>query len=490
MNDHDPTDIIGRALPDAPPPARFDLDRAVSDGYRARRRHRAVLGGAATAGVAAFAGAMALVIGLNPGGGGGPAAADGFDFDPAMAGYPYDEDWGAAQDEEETAEPRGEAREVKDAATEAFGQLLADAGIWNDAQRTATEDDCSMFAETPEVYEECLGKPLGLAYQANQTPANGGEVYLRSYWLADGNEEAESPAFTAEALLPGGWTAEPGPVGGQAFPQHLIDGEGAELTSEELDDGRTLTIADGECGYDLAVVYPNESGLRVSWDTGCEGERPVDLDALTDAVLSMPEFDFDTAGLAPVEAVVDPSDWPTDDDWDGKAQADAVATGEAVEEALTALYPEAGLIEESVGAMTLDQGDTTALHQYGMAVELPYEAFAGEGDADVNVTYTLPGGWSAWSPDDENLDAGQLPDCDGKVDAACEQVEVDGRTAVLESNPEAGIYEVTVFDEDGWAVNLFMTFEGEFDLTLDEFTELAAAMPAPVYDEDAVPAGD
>ncbi|WP_026929435.1 hypothetical protein [Glycomyces tenuis] len=491
MNDHDPMAIIGRAIPEDPPPANFDLDRIVSDGYRARRRHRAVLGGAATAGVAALAGALALAVGLNPGADGGVEAAEQFDFDPATAAYPYDEHWGAVQDPEDGSwayETGGEADEVAEAATTAFGPLLDEAGLWDDALNTSEAEDCEMFEESAtEVYNECLDQPFGLPYQRNQTPAADGQGYLRSYWLYAGDEEADAPAFTAEAMLPGGWTAEPGPVGANEFPQHLVDDEGAEFTTEEFEDGRTLMVADRGCVYDLAVVYPNESALRVSWDTGCEGEQyPVDLGELTDAALSMPEFAFDTGGLAPVDELPEPPDgWPADDGWAEGAQADAVATGEAVEEALTGLYPGADVIDESVGASAPEEADSTVLHQYSMTATLPFEAFAGEGDAHVNVTYTLPGGWTPWTPDLAEGEGGHLPDCDGKLGIDCAQVDVDGRTAVVEVDPESGVYEVTVFDEDGWAVNLFMTFEGEFDLTVEEFTELAAAMPAPVHDEEA-----
>ena len=76
----DPGAVFRNTMPETtPPPAQFDLDRIVRDGYRARRRQRAVIGGAGSAGVAAVAAVLALSIGIVPNrddGTNGPPAAD------------------------------------------------------------------------------------------------------------------------------------------------------------------------------------------------------------------------------------------------------------------------------------------------------------------------------------------------------------------------------------------------------------------------------
>jgi hypothetical protein len=492
MRDHDPTAIIAKAMPEDPPPARFDLDRIVRDGHRARRRHRAALGGTAAAGVAVLAGALALAAGLKAAPDDGVGAAGGFDFDPAAAAYPYAGEWDP--DDDTWFE---EASEFQEAAAAEFAPLLDEHGdIWSGSD-VALGRECTLVeTSTDDVYrhEDCSALQAGLSFGSFQSPVSDGEGFMRGYRVAAGAAGDASSVFTAEAVLPGGWTPEPGPLGVEEFPRHLVDDEDAEFTSEELDDGRTLMVAERECGSDVLVVYPNASGLRVSWETGCEGEYPVDLEKLADAALAMPEFDFDTTGLAPVEELPEPTaDWGEDEiwvegleqeevegeDWVVMAEADALATGEAVDQVLDERYPGAGVAEGSVTASASEEKAVT-LHRYVMTGTLPFEAFEGDGDADVEIVYTMPGEWQAWSPGAES-EGVPLLGCVGDL-GECESGEEEGgRFVVVESDSELGVYRVTVVDEEGWAVDLSMTFEGEFELDIEEFIELAMAMPAPVY---------
>lgn len=147
MNLHDdPGAMFRTVLPEGPPPpAELDLDQIVRDGYRARRRHRALLGGAATTGVMGVAALLVIgVVGLPIGEAEPvedqteqvPPAAEAIE-DLSMAGYPYDHAWEYPVDPVTNAivAPE-EAQAVGADATEAFGQLLADAGIWNDPVNT------------------------------------------------------------------------------------------------------------------------------------------------------------------------------------------------------------------------------------------------------------------------------------------------------------------------------------------------------------------
>ncbi len=160
-----------------------------------------------------------------------------------------------------------------------------------------------------------------LLFNARSDTGNGGQVYLKSYAAHEGDEEGDQPGLKLEAMLPGGWTAEPGPTGDVAFPQHLISDQASwtdqapEFATEDLGDGRTLMTADHGCAYEAAVVYPNGSALRTSWDLDCEGQgREMALGDLRDAMLAMPEIDFDTTGLTPVEDLIEfPDAWVLDE---------------------------------------------------------------------------------------------------------------------------------------------------------------------------------
>ncbi len=492
----DPGAVFRNAMPETtPPPAQFDLDRIVRDGYRARRRQRAVIGGAGSAGVAAVAAVLALSIGIVPNrddGTDGPPAAD-FDFDTAMAGYPPDA----------TAPVSGidhQMKELTEAAKDAFGDLAVDAGFLGaeglDYDFPSDEEAQEAMDELDLDYTGALADEFGLhpdtplLFNARSDTGNGGQVYLKSYAAHEGDEEGDQPGLKLEAMLPGGWTAEPGPTGDVAFPQHLISDQASwtdqapEFATEDLGDGRTLMTADHGCAYEAAVVYPNGSALRTSWDLDCEGQgREMALGDLRDAMLAMPEIDFDTTGLTPVEDLIEfPDAWVLDESWPAEAAADAQASIDAAYDTIAAAYPDA---EPRDGAA----------NQHILSGDLARRVYVGDGDmgftddtdypVTYDLTYYLPGGWLPGF--DYATPDLYLPPC-SKDDPAkvCEEAtEVNGRTVVLRriTVGESVSYMVYVFDPAGWAVEYDTMVEGDIDgYGREDVIALAASLPAPVYD--------
>lgn len=516
-------------LPDAPPPPReLDLDQIVRDGYRARRRHRAAIGGAASTGVAAVAAVLALTVVGLPGGEPDPAddptgAANSSPpeervvEDPAMAGYPYDYAWEYSEDPlTNAAVPSPEAEEISADATEAFGQLLADAGMWEDAVNTFDTGECEYLAEMGENTDDCEDVETGLNVNALQRPGNYGQTYLRSYTGGVAEELGDQlwDTFSLEVLQPGGWTAEPGPITDQLFPQHLIsDGpyytaEAPEFTTTDLDDGRTLISADHGCAYDVAVVYPNGTGLRVSWDSGCaSGDTvyPVDLPDLTDAALAMPEYAFDTSTLTTVDELMEiPMGWVGDAEWETSERAvdDAAATIQAANTALQQVYP--GATVEGGDARTLGisgRGLVTNRSYYGSGT-LPIETTVDEttGPVSFDLRYYLPGGWVPGI--NQFLDRG--PYIAGCVEGAtCTGPWEDPDGTSWTAQEESTTYEpgpgedweattehsltVTMFHPDGWAASIWVSWTDDAPIDADMLGEILRAMPAPVYDPEDVP---
>lgn len=510
MNDDNPGEVFRKAMPDSPPQSHFDLDRIVADGYRVRRRNRTVIGATTAAGVSVLAAVTALAFTLNAPADQGPQAADGFELDQDLVMSAYSEaGW------YQTEDAALEAQELTEAAKIHFGELLVDAGYLEEGDLDySPPSDAEIQAELERsggyvaALSELGYQDLPLLFSPREFSAgNEGEVYLHGHFAWAGDEEDDSsPDFKFNAMAPGGWTAEPGPEDLFAFPQPMIVDDGSGVTTEDLDDGRRLMTAGDGCMLHFAVVYPNGSGLRSSWDTGCDGqEYDVTAEDLEAAMLAMPEIDYDTSALVPYEGPSGDADGrPSDDGWAEQAGDDAATTAEHVESVLTGFYSESAVIDESVGAGVLppSEGEGTAsLYQYHIATSLPITSYEGgsdgpgsvaEDETHVNITYTLPGEFEQWTPETGD-DAGRvLPDCDGKAGTECERIDIGGRTAVLDSSPDYGIYDVTVFDESGWAVQLFLTFDPAvgFELGEEEFIELAAAMPAPVFDEDALPGGE
>jgi hypothetical protein len=492
----DPGAVFRNAMPETtPPPAQFDLDRIVRDGYRARRRQRAVIGGAGTAGVAAVAAVLALSIGIVPNRDDGTddvPVADQFGFDPAMAGYPLD-----------AIEPMTgidtQQKELTEAAKKAFGDLAVDAGFI-DAEDFAYEfpsdEEAQEFMDEWDVdYGEVLSEfdlhpDKALLFSPTSKPGNGGQVYLKSYTAHEGDEEADRPALTLDAMLPGGWTAEPGPTGDVAFPQHLISDQASwtdqapEFTKEVLDDGRTLMTADHGCAYEAAVVYPNGSALRSSWDLDCEDQgREMALGDLRDAMLAMPEIDFDSTGLTPVEELIEfPDAWVVDESWPTEAAADAQTSIDAAYDTIAAAYPDAEL------------RDGTA-NQHILSGDLARRVYVGDGEmgftddtghpVTYDLTYYLPGGWLPGF--DYAMPELYLPPCSREdPNKVCEDAtEVNGRTVVLRriTLGESVSYMVYVFDPAGWAVEYDTMVEGDVDgYGREDVIALAASLPAPLYD--------
>lgn len=527
----DPGAVFRELMPETPPSAAFDLDKIVRDGYKTRRRHRAALGGAVTAGVAAVAAAFSVsLVGLpgvqdeegDPNDAAETSAAEPEVIeDPSMAGYPYDHAWQYPSDPVTNVSIRPEeAQVISDDATAAFGQLLADAGAWDDPLNTIDTGECEYLAETGDEPEGCEDIVTGLPVDPLQRPGNYGQTWLRSY-IGMESEATEADdvglrdMFSLEVLLPGGWTPEPGPVTEQLFPQHLISAgkyytdTAPEFETTELDDGRTLMVADHGCAYDLAVVYPNGTALRVSWDVDCGGapERPVALDALTDAVLAMPEYEFDTSALTEVEELMEiPTGWVDEHfGWEDseEAEAGAAATIDAAVEALHGVYPDATL--GSPDARTLGspgRGVVTHRSYYGGGT-LPFETTIDETTESVHfdLRYYLPGGWVPGI--DQYSDRGphiagctETAECsgpwfdeDGTGWAAEEEVreyqhlpEEDGGEPIVDHT-----LQLTMFHPDGWAVSIWATWTGDTPIDVEMFEEILRAMPAPVYDQDAVP---
>ena len=533
MYDKDPEEVIGKALPDSAPPARFDLDKIVNDGYRVRRRNRAVLGGAATAGVAALAGAMALVIGLSPGadGDGGPAPADSATpdeetstpvvDDPSMAGYPYAEMDEFGNDTERDA--------LHEGAVAAFGDLLVDSGLvteeYMSPEMPSEEDIQALMEETGMTHDEAAAQlgpdEIPLEFSDHQTPGNYGQVWLRSYTsgVSAGNGEESDVVFRVRAFLPGGWTAEPGPITEQLFPQHIISpddayygGEGAiELETTTLDDGRRLIVGEHECVYDVAVIYPNGSALQTSWDMGCGEPAPeyvVSVDDFTDAALAMPEIDYDTDDLRPVEELMDvPTGWLYDpaETWvnSDEAETGAVNTVQQAGDALQAIYPEANLDEPDARELgQMDRG-STVIRSYYASGELPFETTIDEttGPVSFDLRYYLPGGWvPGVSPEgtrgpylnscQEGFTCGEAWEDENGLTWTSEKLEILHEPEEGEGDWEPYTerqYYVTMYHPDGWAVGIWIQFQDEIGIGAAELEEILAAMPAPDYDEEATP---
>jgi hypothetical protein len=528
MNLHDdPGAMFRTALPETPPPPPdLDLDRIVRDGYRARLRRRALLGGAASTGVMAVAALLAIsVVGL-PGGDPDPAddstqaadppAAEEAIEDPAMAGYPYDHAWEYPEDPVTNAivAPE-EAKAIGADAAEAFGQLLTDAGIWEDPKNTVDTGECEFAAEMGENVDDCEDIQTGLQVSPLQRPGNYGQTYLRSYTGGESVEVGNGllTTFNLEVLWPGGWTAEPGPVTEQLFPQHLIsDGayytdEAPEFTTSDLGDGRTLMVADHGCAYDLAVVYPNGTGLRVTWNVGCEDgtSHPVDLADLTDAALAMPEYEFDTSTLTAVDELMDiPRGWVDDRVWEYTSQAadDAAATIDAANAALQQVEPDATI--ESGSARTLGIAGrglvtTRSYHGYGT---LPYETTVdgATSPVDFELRYYLPGGWLPGI--DQYDDRGPyIAGCTETSTCTGPWEDPDGTSWTSEEEtatyePQAGedwepytdhTLQLTMFHPDGWAASIWVNWTGDTPIDADMIGEILRVMPAPVYDASAVP---
>ncbi len=503
MYDEDPGKVIGKAMPDTPPPARFDLDRIVRDGYHARRRHRAMLGGAATTSVMAVTAVIAMAVHLSPGDASGgldaaereqvaPAPTESAVEDPSVAGYPYSEAW-------ENREPRtAEGREVEAALTEAFEPVLTEGGLWG----------------TEEHPEE-------LYLTARQRPGNYGQTWLRGY-RAERVEEVGGlmgylrEVFQVEVMPPGGWTAEPGPVTEQLFPQHLIsDGPhytdtAPEFTSTALDDGRTLMVADHGCAYDLAVTYPNGTGLRVGWDADCEGTAyPVSLEALTEAVLAVPEFDLDTTELAPVGELLDvPTGWVHDpqEAWERSEETWSMTeeTYAMAAEAIQDLHPGSTLGSGTPAAFGGGGRGETVLHSYLASGTLPFQyedhLDGVTRDLPFELRYYLPGGWVPGYSEigghgpylthcDAGADCNMWDDGDGSTWVFTERTE--SREAFTEDSPGMpyteheleGVY----FSPDGWAVGVWAGWHGDLSIDADVLGDILRSVPAPFYDEDDVP---
>jgi len=508
----DPGAVLRELMPEQPPSGSFDLDRIVSDGYKARRRHRAVLASAAATGVAAIAGVLALSIAGLPGvlvDDGPPAAEDG---DTALSGYPMPGEEGFGDPET--------AQALTEAARDAFAPLLLETGLFQASDFTTVMNDPSgaevqeyadehgMSLEEAEAALSYVADNGALAFGARTSPGNYGQVQLYSYRasvvVGQGEDgDGGRVLLDVEAFQPGGWTAEPGPTSEQYFPRHLIDDDAAEFEKAELDDGRVLyTAADG-CELHAAVVYPNGSGLRAAWD-GCDGGLAVDAGRFAEAVAAMPETDFDTANLHAVGEVVDvPPGWlASDDSWRPWAEDGLQSTAEDAGAVLDGLVPGA-IVFDPYLVPALDpvdpvDEDEVSLRQYGMNGEMPVEG--NPASVPFELMYTLPGGWVPGFGDADS-DGPYLSDCRR---GDCTEAEVaGGGTAYVaetrvehDADPEMGIdetwfegeYEITVVDPDGWAVMMRISFQDpDFGLTAEELTAIVAALPAPVYDADAEP---
>src|SRR5690606_28642348 len=170
-----------------------------------------------------------------------------------------------------------------------------------------------------------------------------------------------------------------------------------------LDDGRTLMVADHGCAYDLAVTYPNGTGLRVGWDADCEGTAyPVSLEALTEAVLAVPEFDLDTTELTPVGELLDvPTGWVHDpqEAWERSEETWSMTeeTYAMAAEAIQDLHPGSTLGSGTPAAFGGGGRGETVLHSYLASGTLPFQyedhLDGVTRDLPFELRYYLPGGW-------------------------------------------------------------------------------------------------
>ncbi|MEU5870757.1 hypothetical protein AB0A73_04265 [Glycomyces sp. NPDC047369] len=464
----DAPDLLRRASADlAVDDPDLDLDLIMRLGYRERRRRRAAVTGAAGTGVVAVAAVLALSL-AGPPHPEDPDISGAEDF--AMSGYPYAaEGFGTAS----------ERAQLNDAAAAAFGSLLRDAGVLPAGEEPAFD------------------------FEPTQQPGNYGQTWLRSFegqvWPEDG-QTPDDAVLRVEALLPGGWTAEPGPVTEQVFPQHLISASGRpwdpqadwtdELTTSELDDGRVVHVADHECAYEVGVAYPNGTGLLVSWDMGCGDpapQYPIPMEDFTSAVESMPQFDFDTADLAPVGDLAEvPTGWTWDPVWGASDESHLAATDtmDAARAVLTADHPGAFLDEgESMQLGALEYG-TVATRLYMATGEMPFP----DGDIGFDLRYFLPGGWIPGIADSGGR--GLYPVECGEGFTCTQETGDDGTVWVVAVGPTATgelahQLEIVRFDPDGWAVGASATADIPIDAAM--IRDLLQSLPAPVYDTEAVP---
>jgi hypothetical protein len=489
--------VFAQARPDEPTPeTALDLKRVMREGYRARRRQRAVVGGAAATGVCAVAAVLALSLTGMP----DPVpeeqeqqqfpAAD-FGFDPALAGYPAGTwDWGVAQPE------------LQEAANDVLGGLAVEAGFLDAAaleydmpsedeiEAAMAEYDLGYFGAISEMgYHD---RPL--QFSDWPIPGNAGQVQLRGYIARDGDEEAERSSFTVTAMQPGGWTAEPGPTGGDAFPQHLIGDEASwsdaapEITSEDLDDGRTLIVADHGCALEALVVYPNASALKSAWEVNCDGQnRELTVEQLRAAMLAMPQIEYDTSELRPITELVEvPPGWPYSEEWETEAAPDAEASIDAATAVLDEAFP--GVELNSFQPNQTGPGNS-GLRAYAADYQMPFEDATGY-PVHAHVRYYLPGGWLPGLPPEGSSPEAYLLSCGGPdddKDDVCEETEVDGRMVATRSwgLGDSVSTWVVVYDPAGWAVEFSTMAEGDVDgYAHEDLVALAASLPAPVYDPE------
>ncbi|MEV3938451.1 hypothetical protein AB0K52_21050 [Glycomyces sp. NPDC049804] len=503
MEHHDHTErLLLQGRPDDPaPPSAVDIKQVMSRGYRAQARRNAAIGGASAAGVAAIAAVLALSLtGLGDDGRAPDAAqtfppGEPFDFDPATAAYP------PAHPLYETADPVG--RELNTAAKEAFGELAVDAGIFDadalDYEFPSDEAALEAMEEHRLDYYSALSE-LGFNqeqfnFEPRSLDAKGGQASLRAYFALDSDEEAEHLAYRIAGFQPGGWTAEPGPTGDVAFPQHLISDEAVwtdeapEFATETLDDGRVLMTADHGCALEAAVVYPNGSALTSWWDLDCHGHgREMSLEDLSAAMLAMPQIDYDTSELAPVEFLDMPPAWPVDESWPQAADADAQASLDAAVAVIEGVYGETEHNDGSAVGLHTGSGEVVQ-RTYTADVTMPFNDGL-DTPISLNVRYYLPGGWLPGLPPEGAGTGPYLIDCgapgDDKDDQ-CAQSELDGRTVATRTwciGDEHCSWFIGVFDESGWAVVIETGVDGGTveGYGLEALTELATALPAPVYD--------
>jgi hypothetical protein len=502
MEHHDHTEqLLLQGRPDDPvPPSGMDIKQVMRRGYRVQARRNAAIGGASAMGIAAIAAVLALSLtGIGdeqtPDAAQTFPAGEGFDFNPATAAYPPD------HPVYDSPDPVG--RELNTAAKDAFGDLAVDAGIFDadalDYEFPSDEAALEVMEEQGGDYYAALSELGFNQEQFNFAPraidAKSGQASLRAYVALDTNEEAENLAYGIAGFQPGGWTAEPGPTGDVAFPQHLITDEASwtdeapEFAIETLDDGRILMTADHGCALEAAVVYPNGSALTSWWDLDCEGQgRQMSLQDLAGAMLAMPQIDYDTSELAPVEFLDMQPAWPVDESWPAAADADAQASLDAAVAVIDGAFGETG--RHDGGAVGLSTG-TGEVEQrtYTTDVTLPFNDRL-DFPISMNVRYFLPGGWLPGLPPEGAGTGPYLVDCgapgDDKDDV-CEETEVDGRTVATRTwcvTDEDCSWFIAAFDESGWAVLIETSVSGgQVDgYGLEELTALAAALPAPAYD--------